>query len=247
MTARTIITITPTITMPMDDGTLFDLLSWMSPAWPIGAFAHSGGLEWAVEAGHVRDLASTVDWIGDLLEHGPLHNEAVFFLHALRAATAGDADMLVQVAELAAAAQSGFERHLETTAQGAAFRRIALHAAAPSGFAGMIAAVPEGALAYPVAAGCLFGFHAVPEMHGLVAYLHGCVANLVSAAQRLVPLGQTDAQRALHALRVPLRTLAADLIAHAGGDPFLALRGCTLVAEIGCMAHETTYTRLFRT
>jgi urease accessory protein len=231
----------------MDDGILFDLLSWMSPAWPVGAFAHSGGLEWAVEAGHVRDRESTIEWVGDLLEQGPLHNDAVFFLHALRAAEDGDARRLADVAELATAAQSGFERHLETTAQGAAFRRIALQAAAPSMFAALIEAVPEGALAYPVAAGCLFGCHGVPERPGMVAYLHGCVANLVSAAQRLVPLGQTDAQRVLLTMRGRVRALAAEVIADSGADPFLQLRGCTLLAEIGCMAHETTYTRLFRT
>src|SRR3546814_16555748 len=53
--------------MRMDEGALFDLMSWMPPAWPIGAFAHSGGLEWAVEAGFVTDRASTADWIGDLI------------------------------------------------------------------------------------------------------------------------------------------------------------------------------------
>jgi len=242
---RTETTIT-TITA-MDEGALFDLLSWMSPAWPIGAFAHSGGIEWAVEAGHVTSRATTVAWIGDLLQHGPLFNEALFFLHALRAARAGDVARLVEVAELAVAAQSGFERHLETTAQGAAFRRIALQSTQPSTFAALIAHVPDGALAYPVAAGCLFGCQGIPESHGLVAYLHGCVANLVSAAQRLVPLGQTDGQQTLLALRAPIRTLAAEVIALPDGDPFLALRGCTLVAEIGCMAHETQYTRLFRT
>ncbi len=235
-----------TIITLMDDGVLFDLLSWMSPAWPIGAFSHSGGIEWAVEAGHVTDAASTVDWILDLLEHGSIANEAVFLLHAFAAARQQDARRLAEVAELAAAAQSGFERHLETTAQGAAFRRIALQASTPSAFATLIATLPAEQLAYPVAAGCLFGCHGVPELHGLVAYLHGCVANLVSAAQRLVPLGQTDGQRVLSHLRAPIRALAARVIATLTEDPFDALTGCTLVAEIGCMAHETQYTRLFR-
>lgn len=246
-TTATMATIMSTTITTMDDGALFDLLSWMSPAWPIGAFAHSGGIEWAVEAGHVVDAASTADWILDLLEHGPIANEAVFFLHAFRAACEEDAERLAEVAELAAAAQSGFERHLETTAQGAAFRRIALQASTPSAFATLIAAVPAEQLAYPVAAGCLFGCHDVPELHGLVAYLHGCIANLVSAAQRLVPLGQTDGQRVLLHLRAPIRALAMRVIATATEDPFEALTGCTLVAEIGCMAHETQYTRLFRT
>ena len=235
----------------MDEPALFDLLTWMSPAWPIGAFAHSGGLEWAVEAGHVTTRAACEAWIGDLLAHGPLHNEAMLFVHAFRAARAGDQPRLTQIAELAAAAQSGAERHLETTAQGAAFLRIARDATAPTAFAALLADVPAGELAYPVAAATLFACHGIGEKPALTAYLHGAVANLVSAAQRLVPLGQTDGQRTLMALRPAVLALAetaiATTIANAGGDPFVDLSGCSLVADIGCIAHETQYTRLFRT
>ncbi|KEY99455.1 hypothetical protein AI27_03735, partial [Sphingomonas sp. BHC-A] len=85
---------------------LFDLMSWMSPAWPIGAFAHSGGLEWAVEAGFVTDRASTADWIGDLIARGSAHNDMVLFVHAWRAARAGDRDGLLEIADLGAASQT---------------------------------------------------------------------------------------------------------------------------------------------
>src|SRR3546814_2931918 len=89
----------------------------MSPAWPIGAFAHSGGLEWAVEAGLVTDRASTADWIGDLIARGSAHNDMVLFVHAWRAARAGDRDGLLEIADLGAASQTSHERRLEATAQ----------------------------------------------------------------------------------------------------------------------------------
>jgi urease accessory protein len=73
------------------------------------------------------------------------------------------------------------------------------------------------------------------------------VANLVSAAQRLVPLGQTDGQIALRELRGPIVAAAERAAELPDGDPFAALGGCALLAELGCMAHEIQYTRLFRT
>lgn len=233
--------------MAIDGDALFDLLSWSSPAWPIGAFAHSGGLEWAVEEGHVHDRVSCRAWLTDLVEAGPVQAEAVFFVHAWRAAWDRHEQAFEEVAALALAAQSGAERRLETCAQGEAFRRIALSAAPHDAFARLAGLVPEGELAYPVAAACLYAARGIELDLALVSYLHGSIANFVSAAQRLVPLGQTEAQQVLAQLRPAVVALARDTIADPSADPFDALQGCSLVAEIGCMAHEIQYTRLFRT
>lgn len=239
--------ITTTIT-PMAETALYDLMSWMSPSWPIGAFAHSGGLEWAVEHGHVTTRATTTEWIAALLGHGSIRNDMVLFVHAWRAAREGDRDRLLEVAELAAAAQTGFERRLEATAQGAAFRRIAESTLADEPqFAKLLSGVNDDDLAYPVAAAVLFACHGIELRAALTAWLHGAAANLVSAAQRLVPLGQTDGQNVLRDLRAPILAAVEFAVALPDGDPFDALGGATLVAELGCMAHETQYTRLFRT
>lgn len=229
----------------MAEAVLYDLMSWMSPAWPIGAFAHSGGMEWAVEAGHIFNRADTTQWIGDLLDHGPLWNDAVIFVHAWRATTGGDSTTLIELAELSVAAQTGHERRLEATAQGAAFRRIAHSTAAlPT----ILDDIDDEDLTYPVAAAALFAVHAIPLEQALTAFLHGAVANLVSAAQRLVPLGQTDGQLVLRDLRARVFALTAKACALPDdGDPFDAMASATLLAELGGMAHETQYTRLFRT
>lgn len=226
---------------------LFDLMSWMSPAWPVGAFAHSSGLEWAVDQGLATDRASTVRWISAMLDHGSLHNDVVVFVYAWRAVLSEDEVAFIEIAELAAAVQSSHERRVESCAQGAAFRRIALSAEESSRFGGFLSGIADDELTYPVACAALFGCRGISLRSGLTAFLHGCVSNLVSAAQRLVPLGQTDGQLVLRELRAPVFALVETGCSFPEDDPFAAIGGCTLMADIGCMAHETQYTRLFRT
>src|SRR6218665_1302664 len=158
-----------TTAMPMAEAALYDLMSWMSPSWPIGAFAHSSGLEWAVEQGHVTTRATTTGWIAALLPHGAIHNDTVLFVHAWRAAKAGDEARLHAVAELATASQTGFERHLEATAQGAAFRRIALGTVEAPDYALLLAGIDDDDIAYPVAAAALFARHGIDLRQALTA------------------------------------------------------------------------------
>ena len=260
----------------MAEAALYDLLTWMSPAWPVGAFAHSSGLEWAVEAGHVTDRATTRQWIADLIKHGPIRNDMVLFVHAWRAGVAGDEERLREVAELSLATQTGFERRLEATAQGNAFHKIASATVDPPrhgegdrdakrrGGGGSRLGAARGAiplhpashgpppragedLSYPIAVATLIARQAIPLNQALTAYAHSVAANLVSAAQRLVPLGQTDGQLVLRDLRETIFAVVAEMEVLPDGDPFAQLGGAALVAEIGCMAHETQYTRLFRT
>ncbi|GFM29209.1 urease accessory protein UreF [Novosphingobium sp. PY1] len=248
MAKRTItLTATDKSITPMADAELFDLMSWMSPAWPIGAFAHSSGLEWAVEAGHVTDRSSTRDWIVALVEHGAIHNDLVLFTHAWRASRLGDAGRFDEVAQLALASQIGHERYVESTAQGSAFVRISRAASGVADFTKQLAGLERTDIAYPVAAAALFALRGIALERALTAWLHGAVSNLVSAAQRLVPLGQTDGQLVLHDCREVVMAAVKHMASLPDGDPFDALGGCTLVADLGCMAHETQYTRLFRT
>src|SRR3546814_1218030 len=96
----------------MAESALYDLLSWMSPSYPIGAFAHSRGLEWAVEAGHANDRMSAQGWIDAMLVHGALRADAILFVHSHRAACDGRAARFPEVAELAAADPSRPRRGL---------------------------------------------------------------------------------------------------------------------------------------
>ena len=230
----------------MSEGALYRLMAWLSPSYPVGAFSHSNALEWAVEAGMVRDRPTLVEWLQDVLHRGGGWNDAVLFVHAHRAASDSDGLRLRAVAQLAAAASPARERRLETTAQGAAFRRISRDAWNAQSLA-LLDGVEDGDLAYPVAVAALAAGHGVALLPALTAYLHAVAANIVSAAQRLVPLGQTDGQRAIATLMADVEAVAALAAALDDSDPFLALGGCTLMADLAAMKHETQYTRLFRT
>jgi len=226
----------------MEGDALYRLMTWLSPAYPIGAFCHSSGLEWAVEARWVTDRASIKSWVETWLEHGSGWNDAVLFVHAYRAATAQSREHLKAVTALAAVAHPSSERRLEQLSQGAAFRRIALESgAAPAFF------IPDGEAPYPIAVAVMAAGHGIALRSALTATLHAAAGNLVSAAQRLVPLGQKDTQITVEGLRPAVLATVDRAVALNDGEPFEALGGASLLADLASILHETQYTRLFRT
>jgi urease accessory protein len=219
------------------------LLAWLSPAFPVGGYSYSHGLEWAIEDGSVRDAPTLAAWLTDILTNGAGHNDAILFLEAWRAAEAGDPDRLRAVAEIGAAFQPSRERHLETTAQGRAFLAAVLAAYPADRFTVLAAALPpDAALPYPVAVATAAAAHGIAAAPALSAMLHGFVANVVSAGVRAIPIGQTDGLKVVAALGpiIDAVTTAAEI---ATLDD---LGGAALRADIASMKHETQYTRLFR-
>ena len=230
----------------MNATALYRLMTWLSPAFPIGAYTHSSGLEWAVDEGLVVKQTGLADWIADVLVSGSGHSDALFFAHAYRAAASSDSGGLLEIAELAAALHPSRERRLEATAQGAAFRRIASATADCPGLA-QLTQFDDDMLCYPIVVATLAAGHEVPLASALTAYLHALVSNLVSAAQRLIPLGQTEGQKAIASLEPVVATMVADIVAGLNDDLIEALGSATLMADFASLAHETQYTRLFRT
>lgn len=220
---------------------LYRLMAWLSPAYPIGAFSYSSGIEWAVEAGDITDAATLERWLAVIVADGSGFCDAVFFVHAHRAIVARDDMALRAVAELAAAFAPSKERHLETTAQGRAFLDTT-RAAWPTATIDRLAAVWDGAVALPVAVAVAGAGHGIALAPALHAYLHALTANLISAGVRLVPLGQTDGQRVLAALE-PVVTTTAERALLTGLDE---IGGAAFRADLASMCHEAQYTRLFR-
>jgi urease accessory protein len=216
-------------------------MAWLSPAYPVGAFSYSSGIEWAVEAGDIRDAETLRRWLTVMIAEGSGFCDAVFFVHAHRAVESNDEKALRAVAELAAAFAPSKERHLETTAQGRAFVE-ATRAAWPCASLDRLAAVWDGPIAYPVAVAVAAAGHAIAAGPALGAYLHAVTANLISAGVRLIPLGQTDGQRLLAAFE-PVVAAAA---ARARDLPLDAAGSAAFRADLAAMHHEAQYTRLFR-
>ena len=220
---------------------LYRLMAWLSPAYPIGAFSYSSGIEWAVETGDVTDAATFERWLVVMIAEGSGFCDAVFFVHAHRAVAQRNEEALHVVAELAAAFAPSQERHLETTAQGRAFLD-ATRAAWPTPALDRLLAVWDGAVALPVAVAATSAGHEIALAPALQAYLHTLTANLISAGVRLVPLGQTDGQRVLAALEPVVAATVARALAIALDD----VGGAAFRADLASMRHETQYTRLFR-
>lgn len=214
-------------TTRMDDAALLTLAQWLSPAFPVGGFAWSHGLEAAVACGEVRDAAGVEDWIGAVLDRGSGRADAVLLAAAMRP----EAD-LGALADLARALAPSRERREETIAQGTAF------AATVSALIGRD--VPRAAL--PVAVGAAARGLGLPEARVAAFYLQGFAGNLVSAAVRFVPLGQTEGQRVLASLR-PLVLRVAEQAA--GTDP-AEIVSSVPGADLAAMAHETLEVRIFR-
>ena len=228
----------------MPDGeaaAFYRLLTWLSPAFPVGAFSYSSGIEWAVEAGDIADAASLRDWLAAMLADGPGFCDGVFLAHAHRAASLRDDATLRDVAELAAAFVPSRERQLETSAQGRAFIDIACAAWNCDGLDQTISGC-EGAIVYPVAVGLVSAAHAIPLAPTMHAFLHALSSNSISAGARLVPLGQTDSQRVLAQLE-PIVVATAKRALRATLDD---LGSATFRADLAGLRHETQYTRLFR-
>lgn len=225
-------------TMTTSTDPLIRLLTWLSPAFPTGAYAYSHGLEWAVETGDVRDEAGLGCWLADVLRHGAGRTDAILLRHAYRAA---DADALAELAELAAAAQPGRERQTETLAQGGAFVLAARVWGAPM-LDALAVRIGAERIAYPVAVGALAAAHGVGEDPATLGLLHAFTANLVSAAVRLVPLGQTAGLRMLAGLEDTVQGVAADTRNSTLDD----LGSACFRSDIASLCHETQYTRLFR-
>ncbi|MFM8745493.1 MAG: urease accessory protein UreF [Aestuariivirga sp.] len=213
--------------MRTEPGQLLLLLTWMSPAFPVGAFAYSHGLEWAIESGAVKDGAALKSWIEDLLTRGSGWNDAVLFARCWEETPS-------ELNELALALAVSRERHLETTQLGRAFRIAA----------GVFAAPPldDDEIAYPVAAGAACAAMAIGRDQALLAYLQGFSAALVSVAVRLVPIGQTAGLETLRDLAPVIASVASRALSASLAD----LGAITIAADIAAMRHETQHSRVFR-
>ncbi len=228
---------------PASTAALQKLLTWLSPAFPVGGYTYSHGLEWAIEDGTVTGADSLRAWLADILRHGAGRTDAILFHHAWRAAADGDESRLVGIAEMGAAFQPSKERHLEATAQGRAFL-TAVTATWPNPHLDRLAAPFADGRPFPfaVAVAMAAAAHDVPARPAATALLQAFAANIVSAGVRAIPIGQTDGQRIIAALS----PVAAAIAAEADGASLDDLGGAGLRADIASMKHETQYTRLFR-
>lgn len=239
-----IITITRMgIPTPMTEPALeaLRLFAWLSPGFPVGAYAYSHGLEAAVEAGDVTGEDSLREWLCDVCERGSLRNDLILAAHSHAAAAAGWANTLAEANELALALAPSRELHLETSQQGRSFLDAIVEAWPCPALTQLAPALP-GPVAYPVAVGAAAGAHGITVGPVLAAYAIAFVQNLVSAALRSAPVGQAAGTRVVAALSTRLVALAKTAET-AGLDE---IGSACLRLDLGSFRHETQYSRIFR-
>lgn len=213
-----------------------ELLAWLSPAFPIGGFAYSQGLETAVAQGWVEGAAGLEDWLGHVVMHGALRNDLIVMACVLRDP---DGAAITEIAELASALQPTAERAHEALDQGRSFR-----AAYDAGWTetGEAAVFWPERTTFPVALAMAARARNIDAPATLEAYAIAFSSNLLSAAMRLGVIGQFGAQALLARLLPRLRTQCR-IAANATLDD---LGGAAFGADLASMLHETQDTRLFR-
>jgi len=241
MITITIMVMVTLIRINMIEGNTLPLLVWLSPSFPVGAFAYSHALEWAVESGDVFDLESCKAWIADLLEYGSGRTDSILLAHAWHAAIKKDSSALQELAELALALQPSAERHLETVTQGNAFLTASV-AAWPSEKLDFLRRYVTGDIAYPIAVGVAASGFKIPLQNTLESFLLCFVTNLVSSVIRLGPLGQTNGQKVI----ANLLQLVCRVAEEAARSKVTDIGNSAFRSDIASLRHETQYTRLFR-
>ena len=221
--------------MSTDALALQRLLSWTSPSFPIGAFSYSGGLEAAIEEDLVRDRDSLEDWCRFQLEAGAALQDG----WALSAAM--NAEDVPALNALSLALRQTRETRQELALLGDAFAKVMVTVWDLE----LEPAITAGDKSYPV----LFGLAAkqfdIAPRAALQAFLHAWLANQVSVACRVIPLGQTDGQRIMHGFETALNE-AAETILTEHQNPNQPPLSAGLVADWCSVKHETQYSRLFR-
>lgn len=208
------------------DAQLLTLMQWLSPGFPLGTFSYSHGLECAVAEGRVVTARHLQDWLHAVLAHGAGGMDAILLAQAHRGTDPAEVDALAR------ALAPSRQRLLETAAQGEAFCTTV----------NAVWGLDLPPLSLPVAVGAAARAQGIALAATLQAYLHAFAAGLVSAAQRAMPLGQTEAQRVLAAVTPLCLTLAAQAQHQSLDD----LGSSAFMAEIAAMRHETLTTRIFR-
>lgn len=210
----------------MDDDALLTLTQWLSPAYPVGAFAWSHGLECAVSRGDVGDARDLTAWLTHVLTHGAGRSDAILLCAAF------EAEDIAPIAALAAALAPSRERRMETLQQGAAF---ASTTRAVWGFD-----LPD--MAYPVAVGRAASLAGLPLAPTLRVWLQAFLSNLIQCAQRLLPIGQTEGQRILRDLGPSIHDIANMALVASLDD----IGSATFTVDTAAMQHGDQYSRIFR-
>ncbi len=217
------------------------LLQLASPMLPVGAYTYSQGLEWGIESGEVKDLATALTWIGDVLTHYQARFELPVLQQLYGAWQQQDFDAVQSWQAFYLAGRDTAEAYAETQQMGYSLVRLVTALEdLPLSLRQTLAQWPSPS--FPLVYAALAQHWQIPLADTLQAYAWGWLENQVSATMKAVPLGQVAGQKILLTLGAQLPMLVAQAMALPEAEisnfnPLLSIAGCR---------HETQYSRLFR-
>ncbi|MDP1692258.1 MAG: urease accessory protein UreF [Burkholderiaceae bacterium] len=220
---------------------LLQLLWLASPALPVGGFSYSEGLEAAIEAGAVKNEASAQTWLLDQLHLGLGRSELPLLAQATAAWAAHDAARIAQLNEWALATRETSELRRQAEQMGRSMLEW-LRQRAPDDPRIATLAQLAPAPTWPIAFGLAAAQSGAAPRDALLAFGFGWAENMVQAALKSAPLGQSAGQRILGALAAALPSVVEAALAM----PDDARQAFTPMLAILSAQHETQYSRLFR-
>ncbi|MFT5934251.1 MAG: urease accessory protein [Hydrogenophaga sp.] len=232
-------------TQPVQRSTagLLQLLWLASPALPVGGFSYSEGLESAVECGLVFDEASAAAWLVDQLHLGLARSDLAVLVQAIPAWQRGDLARITELNDWVLHTRETAELRQQTEQMGRSmFAWAQSLGALGQGVAEALSAAQLDPPSYPVAMACAAAHSGAQLQDSLFSFAFGWAENMVQAAIKSVPLGQSSGQRMLARLAQAI----PEAVAHAQTLTDDTRQAFTPMLAILSAQHETQYSRLFR-
>ncbi len=217
-----------TAPMPID-AKFLTLTQWLSPSFPVGAFAYSHGLEQAIRSHWIENGEDLREWLDTLIRHGSGRSDAIWIRLAWACKDMSDVQELNAQCRAFAPA---LERQREAERQGAAFSNVASH----------VWGLKLPMLQLPINLGFAARQEGLDIEAVIALYLQSFLSNLTAAAQRLMPMGQTEGQSILAQLNAACIEVAADSRDMGIED----ISSTAFLSDIAAMQHETLQPRIFQ-
>lgn len=223
---------------------ILELLQLSSPALPLGAYSYSEGLETLVEQGIIYNDKTLEDWLTQELIYGAIRLEAAIMLRGYRCINKPDLTQLNHWNQWLSAARESLELREQSWQMGNSLSRLLLEL-------NKVKEIPIlekciKAIDKPYNYAVMFGIAAanwqIEENYAILGYLQSWASNLMTAGIKLIPLGQTAGQKILLKLH-PIIIKSTEEIFALSDDNLVS---CNWGLGLASMAHETQYTRLFR-
>lgn len=218
---------------------ILNLLQLASPALPVGAYSYSEGVETLVECGAIADARSLQHWLAAELQFGAIRIEAATIVRAYNSISMGDLTNLNYWNSWLSAARETEELRNSSWQMGRSLVRLLLELQPQ--LKSIFDAI-DSPVNYAIAFGVAANYWQIPQDAALLGYLHSWATNLVTAGIKLIPLGQTAGQQILINLQTQIIDATAKILILEDDD----LCSCSWGLSLASMAHETQYTRLFR-